>query len=231
MPCKSPLVSCTIRYSENWSLYWMSAFQTVFLKWISMLFFKDVWVVCIDSHGVNPPIMRVGYPQYGNKGLSLRSSKLLILFQLWFTVKVSTNVHYAWTIVVLVTVQFSRSVMSDSLWLHELQHARPPCPSPTAGVYPNPCPLSQWCRPIIPSSVVPFSSCLQSFPASGSFQISPLHQVVKVLEFQLQHQSFQWIFRTDFLSDRLAGSPFSPRNSQESSPTPQDWLEKVSFLV
>ena len=71
-------------------------------------------------------------------------------------------------------VQFSHSVMSDSLRPHELQHARPPCPSPTPGVYPNPCPLSQWCHPIMSSSVVPFSSCLLSFPASGSFQMSQL---------------------------------------------------------
>ena len=59
--------------------------------------------------------------------------------------------------------------MSDSLRPHEPQHARPPCPSPTAGVYPNPCPLSWWCHPTISSSVVPFSSCLQSFRASESF--------------------------------------------------------------
>ena len=70
------------------------------------------------------------------------------------------------------SVQFSRSVMSDSLWPHGLQHARPPCPTPTPGVYSNSCPFSQWCHPTISSSVVPFSSCLQSFPASGSFQVS-----------------------------------------------------------
>ena len=70
------------------------------------------------------------------------------------------------------SVQFSRSVMSDSLWPQEPQHARLPCPSPTPGVYPNPCLLSQWCHPAISSSVVPFSSCLQSFPVSGSFQMS-----------------------------------------------------------
>ena len=63
--------------------------------------------------------------------------------------------------------------MSDSLWSHEPQHARPPCPSPTPEVYPNPCPLSRWCHPIISSSVIPFS-CPQSFPASGSFQMSQL---------------------------------------------------------
>ena len=72
------------------------------------------------------------------------------------------------------SVQFSRSVMSDSLRPHEQQHARPPCPSPTPGVYPNSCPLSQWCDPTISSSAIPFSSCLQSFPTSGSFQMSHL---------------------------------------------------------
>ena len=74
----------------------------------------------------------------------------------------------------LTISQFSRSVMSDSLWPHEPQHARPPCPSPTPGVYPNSCPLSRWYHPIISSSVIPFSSCLQSFPASGSFLINQL---------------------------------------------------------
>ena len=69
---------------------------------------------------------------------------------------------------------FSRLVMSDSLWPHELQQARPPCPSPTPGVHPNSCPLSRWCHPTILSSVVPFSSCPQSFPASGSFPVSQL---------------------------------------------------------
>ena len=68
--------------------------------------------------------------------------------------------------------QFSQSVVSDSLRPHEPQHARPPCPPPTPGVHPNPCPLSQWCHPIISSSVVPFSSCLQSFSILGSFQMS-----------------------------------------------------------
>ena len=70
------------------------------------------------------------------------------------------------------SVQFSRSVVSDSLRPHGLQHARPPCPSPTPRVYSNSCPLSRWCHPTIWSFVVPFSSHLQSFPASGSFQMS-----------------------------------------------------------
>ena len=97
------------------------------------------------------------------------------------------------------SVQFSCSVMYNSLWPRGLHHARPPCPSSTLGVYPNSFPLSQWCQPIISSFVVPFASCLQSFPASGSFLISLSHQVANVLEFQLQHQSLQGILRTDLL--------------------------------
>ena len=73
-----------------------------------------------------------------------------------------------------ISVQFSPSFVSDSLWSHELQHARPPCPSPTSRVYSNSCPLSGWCHPTISSSVVPFSSCLQSSPESGSLQMSQL---------------------------------------------------------
>ena len=72
------------------------------------------------------------------------------------------------------SVQFSHSVVSDSLWPHESQHARPPCPSPTPGVYSNSCPSSQLCHPAISSSVVPFSSCPQSLPAWGSFPMSQL---------------------------------------------------------
>ena len=71
------------------------------------------------------------------------------------------------------SVQFSRSVVSDSLRPHEPQHARPPCPSPNPGVHPNPCP-GRWCHPTLSYSVVPFSSCPQSFPASGSFPVSQL---------------------------------------------------------
>ena len=72
------------------------------------------------------------------------------------------------------SAQFSHSVVSDSLWPHELQHIRPPCPLPTPRVYPDSCLLSQWCYPTILSSVIPFSSCLQSFLAPGSFQMSHL---------------------------------------------------------
>ena len=88
--------------------------------------------------------------------------------------------HYFLKIILLFSfllfssVQFSRSVVSDSLWPHESQHAKPPCPSPAPGVHPDSRPSSQWCHPAISSSVVPFSSCPQSLPASGSFPMNQL---------------------------------------------------------
>ena len=90
--------------------------------------------------------------------------------------------------------------MSDSLRPHELQHTRLFCPSLSPGVFSDSCPLCQWCHPTISSSVTPFSSFPQSFPASGSVPISPLffNQVAKILELWLQHQSFQWMFRVAF---------------------------------
>ena len=95
-------------------------------------------------------------------------------------------------------VQFSRSIVSDSLRPHGLQHARLPCPSPTPRVYPSSCPLSWWCHPTNSSSVILFSFNLSQH--QGLFQwVSPSHQVAKILELQLQHQSFQWILRTDLL--------------------------------
>ena len=119
------------------------------------------------------------------------------------------------------SVQFSRSVMSDHLQPHEPQHTRPPCSSTTPGVHPNPCPMSQWCHITISSSVVPFSSCPQSFPAAGSFQMSQLStwggQSIGVSA-STSVPPMNW---TNLLQDGLIGSPCSPRDSQESSPTPQ----------
>ena len=80
----------------------------------------------------------------------------------------STNMKEQKRILTFCSVQFSRSVVSDSLWPHEPQHARPPCLPPTPRVYSNSCPLSWWCHPTVSSSVVPFSSCPQPHPASGS---------------------------------------------------------------
>ena len=82
------------------------------------------------------------------------------------------NIMFSSFICVGACIQFNRSIVSNSFWLHELQHTRLPCPLPTPEVYPNSCPLSCWCHPTISSSVVPFSSCLHSFPASESFPVS-----------------------------------------------------------
>jgi len=123
----------------------------------------------------------------------------------------------------LSSVQFSCSVVSDSLQPHGLQHARLPCSSLTPRACSNLCPLSQWCHPNISSSVIPFSSCLQSFPASGSFPMSQFFTSggqsigasasASVLPVKIQ----DWFL----LGFDMVWSPCSPRNSQESSPTPQ----------
>ena len=107
------------------------------------------------------------------------------------------------------SVQFSHSVMYDSLWPHESQHSKPPCPSPTLGVHSNSCPLSQWCHPAISSSVVPFSSCLQSLPASESFPMSQL---------------FTWGGQSIGVS---ASASFLPMNTQDWSPL--EWTGWISL--
>ena len=130
-------------------------------------------------------------------------------------VGVAQSLDRAWCL-----VQFSRSVVSDSLQPHGLQRARPPCPSPTPGVYSDSRPSSQGCHPAISSSVVPFSSCPQSLPASDSFPMSQLFACggqstgISALASFLPKKS-------DLLQNGLVGSPCSPRDSQESSPTPQ----------
>ena len=129
-----------------------------------------------------------------------------------------------------ISVQFSLSVVSNSLQPHELQHARPPCPSPSPGVHSDSHPSSRWCHPAISSSVVPFSSCPQSLPASESFPKSQL--------FVWGGQSTGVSALTSFVpkkpqgwspSELLVGSPCSPRDSQESSPTPQ--FKSLNSLV
>ena len=100
------------------------------------------------------------------KGMKQKDSAREIWEQVMWVVCYS---HENW-----FSVQFSHSVVSDCLWPHDPQHVRLPYPSPTPGVHPNPCPSSRWCHPTISSSVVPFSSCPQSFPASGSFQMGQL---------------------------------------------------------
>ena len=107
------------------------------------------------------------------------------------------------------SVQFSRSVVSDSLPPHELEHARPPCPSPTPGVHPNSCPSSRWCHPAISSYVIPFSSCPQSLPASESFPVSQL---------------FSWGGQSIGVS---ASASFLPKNTQDWSPS--EWTGWISL--
>ena len=120
------------------------------------------------------------------------------------------------------SVQFSNSVISNSWRPHGLQHTRLPCLSPTPWAYSSSCPPSQWCHPTISSSVIPFSSCLQSSPASGSFPMSQFFASGgQSIGASASDQSFQCIFRTDFLYDWLACSSCGPRDSQESFPTPQ----------
>jgi len=107
------------------------------------------------------------------------------------------------------SVHFSCSVVSDSLRPHESQHTRPPCPSPTPRVYSNSCRLSRWCKPAISSSVIPFSSCRQSFPASGSFPKS---------------QRFTWDGQSTGVS---ALASFLPKKSQGWSPS--EWTGCISL--
>ena len=111
--------------------------------------------------------------------------------------------------------------MSNSLWPHGLRHARLPCPPLTPRACSNSCPLSWWCHP---TNLI--LCCLLLFLPNRIFcsislfqRVSSSHQVTEVLEFQLQRQSFQWIFRTDFIEHWLAWFPRSPRDSQESSNT------------
>ena len=127
--------------------------------------------------------------------------------------------------------QFSHSVMSDSLRPHGVQHTMLPCPSPTPGVCSNSCPSSRWCHPTISFSVVPFSSCLQSLPASGSFPMSQLFtwggQGIKSFSFNIspsnEHPGLI-SFGMDWLD-----LPAVPRHSQESSPTLQ--FKSINFLA
>ena len=116
---------------------------------------------------------------------------------------------HIWESGCFLLVQFSRSVMSDSLRPHKLQHARPPCPSPTPRVHPNSCPLSQWGHPAISSPVIPFFSCPQSLPASESFPMSQL---------------FAWGGQSTGVS---ALASVLPKNTQDCSPL--KWTGGISW--
>jgi len=144
---------------------------------------------------------------------------LLVFYPVFSPFPYLTHRIFEWRTPSKVFFQFSRSVMSDSLWPHELQHARPPCPSPTPGVHTNSCASSRWCHPAISSSIVPFSSCPQSLPASGSFPMSQLFAWggqsigVSALASVLPMNTQDW--------SPLEWTGWSPGDSEESSPTPQ----------
>ena len=127
-----------------------------------------------------------------------------------FKIRVKCKIPVATSSILISSVQFSRSVMSNSLWPHKSQHARPPCPSSPPGVYSNSCPLNQWCHPTISPSVFPFSSCLQSFPASGSFPMSQL---------------FAWSGQSTGVS---ASTSVLPMNTRDWSPL--RWTGWISLL-
>ena len=127
----------------------------------------------------------------------------------WWTSSWGHRVGHDWATNTTTTTQFSRSVMSNSLRPHESQHARPPYPSLTPWVHPNSCPSSQWCHPAISSSVVPFSSCPQSLPASESFPMSQL---------------FAWGGQSIGVS---ALASFPPKNTQDWSPL--EWTGWISL--
>ena len=157
----------------------------------------------------------------------------MILISFWkkqYWVRIKVTGYWVRLIDLNGLLLFSRSVMSDSFWLHRLQHTRPPCPSPSPGVCSNSCPLSQWCHPTISFSVIPFSSCLQSFPASGSFSGSLL--------FLSGGQSIGVSASASVLPMNIQGwfplgltglISLCTRDSQESSSTPQ--FESISSLV
>ena len=162
------------------------------------------------------------------KNRLLRGLKENIKYIHWYLFQwVGTRVQDMFCILLLLL--FSCQVVSTSLQPHGLQHVRLPCPSPSAGVCPSLCPLHWWCHPTISSSVIPFSSCLQSFPASGSFPMSRLFpsgcQSIGVsASASVLPMSIQGWFLL-----RLVWFPSWPRVSQESSPAPQ--FESISSWV
>ena len=161
--------------------------QARILEWVAIPLPRDVPDPGIEPLSLASPVLAGGF------------------FTIWATWEGMTIVETL--IRTYIYWAFSHSIMSDSLQPHELQHARPTCPSPTRGVHPNPCPLSWWCQPTISSSVVPFSYRPQSFPASGSFQMSQLfasggqsmYQILDSAIFTLSHLIITTTFQLPIL--------------------------------
>ena len=140
----------------------------------------------LDCKEIQPVHPKRNKSEYSLEGWRLKLKLQYLGHVMWRTDSLKK------TLMLGSSVQFNRSVMSDSWRPHELQHARPPCPWQTPGVYSNSRPLSRWYHPAISSSVVPFSSYPQSFQHQGLLQwVNSSHEVAKVLEFQLKHQSFK----------------------------------------
>ena len=157
-----------------------------FWWWWICSFLIVVMVSQVYTYVKTHQIVHFKYVYYALYQLYLNKTVNIFLTHLW-------NDLSSW-------VEFTRSVLSDSLQPHAPQHARPPCPSPTPGVHTNPCPLNWWCHPTI-SSCHPLLLLLSIFPSIRVFSkwVNSSHEMAKVLEFQLQHQSFQWTPRTDLL--------------------------------
>ena len=153
----------------------------------------------------------ISYSWYQCVRLTLFSINLGIIFKLWNFCQFDRLKKKSILLLLLQSVQFSCSVVSDSLQSRGLQHARPPCPSPTPEFTQT---HVHWVGDAIQPSHPPLSPshAFDLFQHQGIFKwVSSSHQVAKVLKFQLQHQSFQWIFRTDFLYDGLVWSPCLPQ--------------------
>ena len=171
--------------------YFLSHVWEFFRSYLFKYFLKSF--LSLSSPSGTPIMQMLVHLVLSQRSLRL-SSFLFILFSIFCSVPVISTIlssrsfiHSASVILLLIASQlFSRSVMSNSLRLHELQHTRLPCPSPTPGVYSNSYPLSRWCHPAISSSVAPFSSSPNPSQHQGLFQwVSSSYQVAKVLEFQL----------------------------------------------
>ena len=150
---------------------------------------------------------------------------LIILIRSWLRNSIGVNIYRVVAVQLLNHNQLFVGY-EPTPWTAAFQA---PLILPSPRVCSNSCPMSQWCYLTISSYATPFSFCFQSFPASGSFPwVGSLHQVVKVLDLQLQHQSLWWIFRVNFLWDWWVWSPCNPCNFQESSPTQ---FESINSLV
>ena len=197
-------MNCNVKESTKENIWYISYEVTVLVTHSCLTFWDPMGCSMPDSsvHGIlQARIMEL-------ETISLSRGSSLPKYWTWtswiagrfFTIWATREVYIYTVHINNTSVQFSHSVKSDSWRSHEPQHARPPCPSPTPRVLPNPCPLCRWCHPTISSSVVPFSSCPHLSQHQGLFQwVSSSHQVAKVLEFQLQHQSFKRTPKTDIL--------------------------------